>query len=112
MINRPFRSKSYLSPRGAGLGRLWEEFAPRTDAREGVVPACVGALPAGREGGPTRVQAGVNVCVQEEGGWCRHAGNTGLGVGMSGFSLLRGSPMTLEFNLPEPQFPQLPKWGC
>lgn len=104
MINRPFRSKSYLSPREAGLGRLWEGFAPRTDAREGVVPACVGALPVGREGGPTRMQDGVNVCVQEEGGRCRDAGSTGLGVGMSGFSLLHGSPMNLKFNLPEPQF--------
>lgn len=54
------------------------------------------------------MQAGVNVCVQEEGGWCRHAGNTGLGVGMSGFSLLRGSPMTLALSLSEPQFSQLP----
>lgn len=62
----------------------------------------------GREGRPSRVHAGANVCVQEEGGWCRHAGNTGPGIGMSGFSLPRGSPMTLELNLPEPQFSQLP----
>lgn len=87
-----------------GLGRLWEEFDLRAGGREGVVPVCVGALPVGREGGPTKVHAGAYVSVQAEGGWYRYAGSTGLGVGMLGFSLPRVSPVTLELNFPEPQF--------
>lgn len=95
-----------------GLGRLWEESDLRAGGGEGVVPVCMGALPVGREGGPTKVHAGAYVCVQAEGGRYRSAGSTGLRVGMLRFSLPRVSPVTLELSFPEPQFSSLQKWGC
>lgn len=73
------------------LGRVWCQRAWER------------CLWAGREGPP----GCVCVCAQEEGGRCGHAGNTGLGTGTPGFSLLCGSPRTLALNLAEPQFSQL-----
>lgn len=109
MINRPFRRKSYLSPRGARLGRLWEEFAPRAGAGEGVVPACVGALPVGREGGPTRVR----VCVCAGRGWavwtCRKYW-TGNGDARVLSALWQPQDLGLEPRRAS-VFPAA-KWGC
>ena len=75
------------------------------------MPACLGTRPVGRAGGPTRVHAGASVCAGR--GWVvENPGSTELGVGMSGFSLPHGSPMTLEFNLPGPQVFPVAKWAA